>query len=586
MNRSLNLRMQLHMIIGAIFLVTMALAVFVCRQAVHVFYRDFVLVEKGAALGRALAGPATKSLANHRIQELQSYLNSLANDASIVEARFEVLINEIYVTDSQGNIVASAGSRVQAGFHRDKNNSIDQFAASVLKKLDKKSMTVAPESSRQGRAILDFGVPLDKDNKRLGVLCLSLSLERAQQLYWRSTLFLTLALSIVLGIIWLTLSVTLRGRIFEPVRQLGVAIQRICEGDLTIQLRIERHDELGALAESLNTLVERLKTQKLLQSQITEARSLVSSHEALAQAHKELAEAHSKLKEAQEQMVKNAKHASLGRLVRGVAHEINNPLNTVKNSLAPLQKALKNLQQRMAGKNESTTFDTESLEDLEDIGASCTIIERGVGRAVAIVRDLRSFSSLGIQELKPVDVGAVIDNAVYACEQELGPDGRVRVNVKVEPNDDGPIILEGHQNLLVQLFVNLITNAAQAIPNEGFMTVDARQYYDPKRGSQRLLIHIEDDGPGIPENVRNKIFEPFFTTKEAGQGSGLGLALCLGIVEKHDGEINVTSEEGKGSIFTIDLAISQTTRQSRTSGAFSPPDQASTTTQTAVLETQ
>lgn len=548
--RSLGLRTQLHLTIGAILLISIAMVATLCWRGVHVFYRTYVLEEKGAAIARALSGPAAKCVADERWSELNSYLAAFSVGSG-GEGRFGIDVRYAFVLNNKGRLYASSGAS-------DPRFEQDSLAAGVLAQRSPRILTreVSAESSIRGSA-LDFAVPLTSGARRVGVLRFGLSLDRADVLYRRTTFLLTAAVSAFLLVIWLALYATLRNNILGPILQLSSAIHRIREGDLTTRLPISRWDELGQLADSLNELVERLKQQRLMQVQLSEAKSLVSSHEALANAHRGLAEAHTKLKEAQDQLIQSEKHASLGRLVRGVAHEINNPLNTVKNSLAPLKSAFERLREIAAEANrerESDVLDEDFMEDLRDIEASCAIIERGVERAVAIVRDLRSFSALGVQELKPIDLGLLIDNAVLACENELGPNGRVRVEVEIDKTVGGEITLQGHENLLVQLFVNLITNAAQAMEGEGRIAIYSTRRYDPERQRELVHIEVEDDGPGIPESVRNKVFEPFFTTKEAGKGSGLGLALCLGIVEKHEGEIQVVSEAGRGTTFIIDIA--------------------------------
>src|SRR5690606_14196766 len=124
----------------------------------------------------------------------------------------------------------------------------------------------------------------------------------------------------------------------------------------------------------------------------------------------------------------------------------------------------------------------------------------------------------------------VIDEAVAACERELG-DGRVTVTVDVPDVDGAPLRLKAFPHLLTQVFVNLVTNSAQAITGPGRVRIWAR------RAGDRVKIELDDNGPGIPKEHLPKIFEPFFTTKEPGQGTGLGLSICLGVVEKHGGTI-------------------------------------------------
>lgn len=542
MKVGLGLRAQLHIIIGTILAISIVAAATLSWRVVGVFYRSYVLEEKGAAIAQALAGPAAKCVVDDRWAELNSYLAAFSI-AEQRQGRFGVNVRYAFVLTGQGRLYASSGAS-HPSFEA------DGLAREALAASSRQIMTRLGDDERAIRgAALDFAVPLTSGARRVGVLRFGLDLDRARTLYWRTTLGMTLAVFGFLSLVWVGLYVTLRRRILAPLLQLSAAVRRIREGDLTTRLRVMHADELGNVAASLNTLVEKLKTQKWLQVQVTEARSLASDHKELSAAHRELAETIRKLRETQDQLIKNEKHASLGRLVRGVAHEINNPLNTVKNSLTPLRLAFENILAVAKSKVDKgeAGFSQDLIEDLKDIETSCAIIERGVERAVAIVRDLRSFSSLGIQELKPVDLGLVIDNAVEACRTELGPEGRVRVEVNVDPGVGGRLLMLGHQNLLVQLFVNLITNAAQAMPAEGTISIYAA------RRQEKVHIEVEDDGPGIPKEVLDKVFEPFFTTKEAGKGSGLGLALCLGVVEKHGGEIKVLSERGKGTTVLIDL---------------------------------
>jgi signal transduction histidine kinase len=564
MKSSIGLRAQLHIIIGALFLLSVGVAAPLCWRVVHVFYKRYVLEEKGAAIARALSGPIANAISNNRAGEVRGYLAALSENQDS-QGRFVVDVGYMFVLDQNAQLFACVGPELS-------EYKQDTLAARTLigessaapRPLDtpprpRSIQTSEPESDgRAHSSAIDFSAPLTRHGQLVGVLRFGLSLDRASKLYWRTTLSLLLAITAFLCCVWLALYLTLKRRILRPVLQLSDALLRIRDGDLTTRLRVERWDELGALAESLNTLTERLKSQKLMQIQLSQAQSLASSHESLSVAHQELAEAHSKLKDAQDQLIKSEKHASLGRLVRGVAHEINNPLNTVKNSLVPLKTAFDRLRgiaaQRLA--DSPAELEQDILEDIEDIEASCAIIERGVARAVAIVRDLRSFSSLGIQELKTIDLGHVIDEAVQACEQETGPAQRVRIHIEIDKGLGGQIYLKGHKNLLVQLFINLIGNAAQAIVGEGRISIFATRRFDTERRRNVVHVEVEDDGPGMPKNVIDKIFEPFFTTKEAGKGSGLGLALCFAIVEKHDGQLSVMSETNKGTTFMIDLAAS------------------------------
>lgn len=189
------------------------------------------------------------------------------------------------------------------------------------------------------------------------------------------------------------------------------------------------------------------------------------------------------------------------------------------------------------------------VEALDDAGAAIAVLARSLTRAIHIVRDLGEFSRLTTADLEQVELRTVLDEAVAACEHELGPDARVAVHVDVPEVEGEPLRLKAFPHLLAQVFVNLITNSAQAIEGSGKIRVWARRV-----GDGRVRIELDDNGPGIPKEHLSKVFEPFFTTKEQGKGSGLGLSICLGVIEKHGGTIEAR-RRWRGAHFVIELPL-------------------------------
>ena len=186
---------------------------------------------------------------------------------------------------------------------------------------------------------------------------------------------------------------------------------------------------------------------------------------------------------------------------------------------------------------------------MADLSSAAQVIARSVGRAINIVRDLGQFGKLGQADLRDVELKAIVEEAAAACERELGPDGRVSVVIDIPEVDGAPLRLRGFPSLLLQVFVNLFVNAAQAIRGPGRVKVTALM-----AAPGRVRIDVEDTGPGIPKENLGKIFEPFFTTKEQGQGTGLGLSICLGVVEKHGGTI-VAKKQRRGAHFVLELPL-------------------------------
>ncbi len=263
------------------------------------------------------------------------------------------------------------------------------------------------------------------------------------------------------------------------------------------------------------------------------------------------------LREAQSALVHQEKMASVGRLVAGVAHEINNPLHFVQGNMEHLRgytKTLAELLARYEGLLRERAPASEALvaslraendldfllEDLESLFAAC---DEGVDRTLAIVRDLRSFSRLDSGRPSDVDLAEALESTLSLLRGRL--EG-VRVVRELEPTPP----IEGLEGPLKQLFMNLLANALDAMPEGGTLHLRLR----PIPG-ERVAIEVEDDGAGIPEALREKIFEPFFTTKPVGSGTGLGLALSYGVVARHGGRIEVRSRPGEGSCFRVELPV-------------------------------
>jgi two-component system NtrC family sensor kinase len=226
------------------------------------------------------------------------------------------------------------------------------------------------------------------------------------------------------------------------------------------------------------------------------------------------------------------KLAAVGRLAAGVVHEINNPLATISACAEALEQRV-----------EEGVFDgTDGLEDLNEY---LGLIKSEAFRCKSITTGLLDFSRLRTGDRHPLDIGEIIrSSANLISHQKRGG----YVEIEIEIADDLPTInADGGQ--LQQAVIALATNAIDAMPDGGKLTF--RAFAE----SRRLAIEIEDTGVGIPTEDMSKVFEPFFTTKEVGKGTGLGLAVCYGIITDHGGRLSVRSNVGKGSTFTIFLPI-------------------------------
>jgi two-component system NtrC family sensor kinase len=254
----------------------------------------------------------------------------------------------------------------------------------------------------------------------------------------------------------------------------------------------------------------------------------------MAAANQKLEEANRKLKETQSQLIQTEKMASLGQLVAGIAHEINNPLAFVVSNLYTVETGL----DRITPEAEPHLSE-RSLARMRKVRTRLREMGEGLDRIKELVGNLRTFSRLDEGEFKTIDIGDSIDSVLVLLKHKMS--GRIQVERRYGPERS----LSCYAGRLNQVFMNLIANAADAIHGKGKIVITTGQTDDAYR------ISVRDTGKGIPEAIRGRIFDPFFTDKPIGQGTGLGLAISYGIVQDHHGTIEVQSQEGAGSEFTI-----------------------------------
>lgn len=266
-----------------------------------------------------------------------------------------------------------------------------------------------------------------------------------------------------------------------------------------------------------------------------------------------------KLKEAQAQLMQSEKMASIGQLAAGVAHEINNPVGYVNSNLRSLKGYVEDLLmllQRYEALEETLPDSADKLalaalrekldipfltQDLNDLIRESL---EGIDRVKQIVRDLKDFSHVDEATWEWADLHHGINSTLNIVHNEL----KYKAEVIKEFGDIPQIYCLPSQ--LNQVFMNLLVNAGHAIGEQGTIHIRTGVLKD-----DQVWIEIEDSGSGIPPDQLKRIFEPFFTTKEVGKGTGLGLSLAYGIIEKHQGSIEVKSEVGRGTRFRIQLPV-------------------------------
>ncbi|MBU1564155.1 MAG: HAMP domain-containing histidine kinase [Proteobacteria bacterium] len=236
------------------------------------------------------------------------------------------------------------------------------------------------------------------------------------------------------------------------------------------------------------------------------------------------------LERRQNQLVQSKKLSSIGTLTAGVAHQLNNPLNNISTSC---QIAVAEL----------------GSGDMELINRMLHNIDQETLRARDVVKGLLEFSRVQDFTLRPSQLAEVVRRAVRLVQSQVPAD--ITVSVEIEE----VLVVPMDSQRMQEVFLNLIINAAQSIRGSGKITISASR----NENAEEIVIEVHDTGEGIPEKIQGRLFDPFYTTKEEGQGTGLGLSVVYGIIQKHNGNITVKSMPGQGASFFISLPLARET---------------------------
>jgi len=366
------------------------------------------------------------------------------------------------------------------------------------------------------------------------------------------------------------LAISTSRAIAQPLEAVTKVAQQVTkESNFDLQAAVTTADEVGLLAVSLNQLIRWVGeyTEELeLARQTLEQR--VSERTA------ELKQALQNLKQTQSQLIQTEKMSSLGQMVAGVAHEINNPVTFVYSNLNHVERYNLELLSVIEIYQQYYPEPPDEIQDIleeieidfvkEDLPKVLSSMKEGANRIAEIVKSLKTFSRLDEAEFKQADLHAGIDSTLMILQNKL----------KFKSDSPGiQVIKEYGQVPLVycyagqlnQVFMNLIANAIDAIDEDNQLRTSEEIKANPsiikihtQVEDNWVEIRIADNGPGIPENIRNKLFDPFFTTKPVGKGTGLGLSISYQIVvDKHRGQIECHSSPGKGTEFVVKIPVKQ-----------------------------
>ncbi len=350
-----------------------------------------------------------------------------------------------------------------------------------------------------------------RDSELLGILDVQISLEKRMHQVDTFRNFFIVLVCVLLVLLFMGLMVMTKRFIIAPVRRIIEHQRKISAGDLSGHIEIKSHDELGQLAAGANEMTESLRqSQQEVQAWANTLEDKVKERTRYIQ-------------DMQANMARSERLASLGKLVAGIAHEINNPLTGI---LAYSSMA-----------EEREDLDPQLREDLQTI-------THETQRCAEIVRGLLDFGRESIPTKKFTAIDALLDKTLALVQHQA-----IFQDILIQRNyaEDMPLI-EVDPNQLEQVFMNMFLNAAHAMPGGGALSIDTWQ------DSDKMMIAISDSGSGISAENLTKIFDPFFSTKDQ-QGTGLGLSVSYGIIKNHGGTIDVESTEGVGTRFLISLLM-------------------------------
>ncbi|MGD1908090.1 MAG: ATP-binding protein [Leptolyngbyaceae cyanobacterium] len=520
---------------------------------------------RGSAIARGVAGVSRQSLINKQPSIL---LNQLLDEFKNLQG-----VAYVFVASPEGELLAHTfEAKIPESFQRPNFNPRERAAAAPSNPHHPNRFTHSPNfEDGNGRVdveymtvdqvgyVINLSFPIQGGD--LGYVYVGMDqIRMIQQIRAAASIHLW----IMLGLLILSVVATyvMVQRISHPLNRLTEYAQNLSKRQFSAPPSIQSNDEIGLLASTMQTMAN--DTERFIQ---------------------QLETALDELKSTQTQLIQSEKMSSLGQLVAGVAHEINNPVSFIAcniNYAENYADALITLAEQQSYPLEvSLLEDTEEDEDPEDIDLDFVIqdfpkvlgsMRLGAERIRAIVQSLRNFSRLDESDIKAVDLHQGMDSTLMILNSRLNGNLHKPPIQVVRNYGDLPLV-ECYAGPLNQVFMNVLSNAIDALEETPLSQQHQRTLTITTGCTDHdVCIDIQDNGNGMPPEVKARLFDPFFTTKPVGKGTGLGMSISYQIVvDRHRGSLNCESMPGQGTTFHIRVPLHQGEHTANKAAALSQP---------------
>ena len=371
----------------------------------------------------------------------------------------------------------------------------------ILSLKNKQAVQSKEFNSSSGKSYMTAMAPImNIDGSIIIVQAPKYEIVKMAQLAMRDTVFIV----IIILIIILFVGTIFSKRIIEPIENLTFATSKLAEVEWDIDLDSKSNDEIGILVKSFVNMSKKLKAWQI------------------------------ELKKMHQKLLRSEKLAAVGTFSAGIAHEVKNPLGSILSYTQLAQRR----------------FSEDIKEENEDIDHYLSLVVNETHRANKIISDILVFARKSPVNIEQYVVSDILDYIFEISKQRMEDD---EISFSLENNFDDLLKIKVDKDKITQVFINILNNAADALNEitKGDKKITVKSCVLDKK----IIFEFIDNGPGISEANQSKIFEPFFTTKSSQKGTGLGLSICYGIVQQHDGDIDIESTVSRGTVFKVLLPL-------------------------------